>query len=86
MYTYSQLIPIHILLSMVKKAVFEDLSHGMKHCLPVAVLHLRTCQRKAKMHITNRHGADVLGIKLVHDCTGLSKIVVLNVIRLTTQL
>ena len=76
---------------MVKKAVFEDLSHGMKHCLPVAVLDLRTCQSKAKLgytalHIANRHGADVLGSKLVHNCTGLCKMVVLNVIRLTTQL
>ena len=55
MYTYSQLIPIHILLSMVKKAVFEDLSHGMKHCLPVAVLDLRTCQRKAKLGYNTAH-------------------------------
>ena len=71
MYTYSQLIPLIlcILLSMVK-AVFEDLSNGMKHCLSVAVLDLQAKVKgklglglgyKLHMHITNVQGADVFG-------------------------
>ena len=40
---------------MVKKAVFEDLNHGMKRCLPVAVLDLRTCQSKGKLEYNTAH-------------------------------
>ena len=50
------------------KAVFEDLSNGMKHCLSVAVLDLQAKVKGNlglglglgyKLHITNVQGADV---------------------------
>ena len=50
------------------KAVFEDLSNGMKHCLSVAVLDLQAKVKGKlglglgyKLHITNVQGSDVFG-------------------------